>query len=346
VNLQLQDAPLPARRIPAWEQALLDLARASSERQLGLAVVGEPADLVGRYQRIANAGIQAGRTGSDRPSDPLLVRRLTGGCGYRVDAGAWVVLMALPRLEELAAVGAAPLTVPKLLNRYVRPFLSGLNHIGARSFYPGRDRLRAGEGLLAMLSFHLEAEGPVLLELLVNAARGSLELEPMADRLGIPRACWPELRPLVCFEQIGAGSASLASFAAAVGHHLKRAHGIELIPADPMDPERLPAPLAPPLEEPACQGCRGTWSTGQLGELWIGARVEGGRLSAFHLRGAFLGAPSTLDAVERSLVGSTLDCAELLGRLEVAGGAGPLLGLGAHQPLVDTIVRASRAGLS
>jgi hypothetical protein len=346
MKLHFQSQPIPATQIPFLGQAVLSASKGSADRHLALAAIGEPADLLGRFEYIPSA----------TDAGPPLVRRLTGGCAYRVGRGAWVAHMALPRLEELGAsrprVGASlplppPLPLTKLLNRYVRPFMGGLNRLGARTFYPGRDRLRAGDGLLAMVSFHLEPQGAVLFEMLICAAPGSLELSSVAQRLRFPAEALPAAVPFVSLDQLVGSHLPLETFADRLRQHLSSTCGIELTqgPPLPSGPER--AANLPEVWQSDCEGYCGVWGCGQLAELWAGVRLSGAVLSSCRVRGAFLGPPATLRSLESSLASAPLEPQELGRRLQRSlGGAEPLLGLGRCEVLIDMIVRASRAQLS
>jgi hypothetical protein len=316
--------------VPALAQELLARARAAGASRIALLEIGEPADLVGRFQRVG-AGALADRL--------PIARRLTGGCALRVGAGAIVALLALPRSVELRPTGWWPLPLAKVLNRCVRPFMGALNRLGARVFYPGRDRLSHERRTVAILGFHAEPDGAIVFELIIAAAPNSLSLAAAADRLELVG----ESSRALCAD-LGWTGLRLSDYATAVGKEYSERMGWSVeLQSDPWPARPLP-PTAVLVEDEAWVQGQG-WGEGQLGELWAGIQIRSGRLARAAVRGAFLGLPEALQRLERALVGSTLTLQELRAVLAPALRPGPaaLFGLGDGRGLVDALAGAGRA---
>jgi hypothetical protein len=199
-----------------------------------------------------------------------------------------------------------------------------------------------------MVSFHLEREGSILFEMVVCAARGSLELGRVEPRLGVPSELCPAPTDGASLEQVSGGLPELGDLAAGLRQHFQSTYAVELNGATPLDLRQLEGAAGTGESggsDPERQAC--AWGQGQLGELWVGVRRVGAKLGRCRVRGAFLGAPESLLALESSLVGAALEPAELECCLAPAfGGPTPLLGLGRPQTLIEMIVRASSARLS
>lgn len=101
-----------------------------------------------------------------------LFRRATSGNAAFVDGPCLVVTLALAHLAALAPDA----TPPTLLNRSVRGVLRGLNRLGARATYGGRDTIALARAPGVWLGFEQYPDGRALLECLL----------PLEVSLGLP----------------------------------------------------------------------------------------------------------------------------------------------------------------
>lgn len=136
-------------------------AAKSREPVLRCSTMAGPSLRFGRYQRLPAALFerQAGAATVEAQ------RRLTGGRLIPGGEGFLHVSFVMPRAVEILPNSfPKPLPPEKVINRYVRGILRGLNRLGARSFYPGRDFLTAQSKKVGWVSFEVDEAGAVLLE--------------------------------------------------------------------------------------------------------------------------------------------------------------------------------------
>ena len=166
----------------AFQRYLLGLsARERSTKQpvLILAECAEPAALLGRYQSFgplvqaatAPAGIQ---------------RRLTGGRATAIGPGILWLSVVLPRLTELTAPTAAPISPDRALNRYCRGVLRGLAGLGIPAFYPGQDCVTVRRRPLAVLGVDITPAGLTVFDCLMSIKRNIADLPPLPPNSGAP----------------------------------------------------------------------------------------------------------------------------------------------------------------
>lgn len=175
-----------ARSVAAWSAAALDRPLAA-DAELGIAVVGDAATVLGAFQRtseIAAAGAL-----------PVL-RRGSGGAAFDVTPGAVWMVLALREPSSLV-----PCDAPRLMNRYVRPLLRALTRVGALSHYFGRDWVSSAKQPVAHVAFAYDAgSGRSTFEALLGtdapfsaAPRTSFDgkapvaLRALAPRVEVPR---------------------------------------------------------------------------------------------------------------------------------------------------------------
>src|SRR5678815_4272747 len=149
------------------------------------ATVGPGADPVIRFWTAPQDTILLGRF--RRLPEPLsaknpgvtLARRLGGGRTVLTGPGFLNMSLVIPEARELTERRGGPsagILTEKIMNRYVRGLLSGLNSLGVKAFYPGREWVTASGRRLAFVSFDLDASGVCLFESVIavdgNAGRG------------------------------------------------------------------------------------------------------------------------------------------------------------------------------
>ncbi|MBL8743966.1 MAG: hypothetical protein JNK04_22820 [Myxococcales bacterium] len=92
-----------------------------------------------------------------------VVRRATSGTGFRIDGGLLLMIA-----YSSADAAFADVTSRTLLNRCVRPFLSGLSRGGLDSTYLGREWIAYRRQALGVLGLDVSPRGSVLIEAWLN----------------------------------------------------------------------------------------------------------------------------------------------------------------------------------
>ncbi len=120
---------------------------------LHLAALAGTGISLGRFQR--PDAVAAGR---DRP----LIRRLTGGRAAAYGDGLVSVSLVLPDPSALLAAERIP--VSKVLNRYVRGILAGLEALGVEALYYGTDFIAVNRRHGGTLTAEVSRDGTVLMQ--------------------------------------------------------------------------------------------------------------------------------------------------------------------------------------
>ncbi len=119
---------------------------------------------LGRFQRLRSA--VRGTAASDAPA---VLRRLTGGRSVWMSSGQLSLTLALCDPSALLPPGSPAIGPEKLINRYVRGLLGGLQKCGYRAYYFGRDFLSVDRKLGGYVSFEVTPSGACLFHALVAA---------------------------------------------------------------------------------------------------------------------------------------------------------------------------------
>ena len=321
---------------------LLELAEASAEDAFGaaawLARAGAPDALV-----LAQLTGESGALGAfQRAGRSGLARELRGVCGGRsAFAGEGTCALFAVARDVHAWLGEPrPLPAARVLNRWVRGLLAGLNRLGVAASYPGRDFVAANGARVAQVSLGRAEGGAWILQAILATARPFTTAEPAPAFPGLP--------PLPPAATLGpAARATEPLFAALAGGFAERfALGIERAPLTGDERRAVAATRLPPLVDPELAGlrCGGPVAipNGEL-EAHVSLRADGA-LEGVRLRGDWIAAAADVRALEAALAGARPASAEIRAYAArwLADPAVLALGVVGAEPIAEAIALSAR----
>jgi hypothetical protein len=280
--------------------------------------------------------------------DVVLQRRHSGGRVAPAGAGFVGVTVVLPHRAALVAADPAALAPEQVINRCVRGVLAGLELLGVRAFYPGRDAVTCDGRTIALAAFEVDAAGTLVFEAIVAVGRDFSVLPALldaADPEGVVPARLVTANDATSVARETGRAPTIAEVAECVRRGYETRMGVRVVDRSRAIPEgALDAGwLAQRVPRPDLE--RRATTSGQLGVLEVHCARDGDRLREVALSGDFIANSPAVVRVERALAGCAADAAAIgaVVERELAPPENFLLGLGPLTVLTGTIARAAGA---
>ena len=302
--------------------------------------------LLGRFRRLPE------ELSTKNPA-PALSRRLGGGRTVLSGPGFLNMSMVVPEARELTdrrGGASTRILTEKIMNRYVRGLLSGLNSLGVKAFYPGREWVTASGRRLAFISFDLDAAGVCLFESVIavdgNAGRG----DPFLASHGVVYQSGPGSPINVSTLQGAAPSRAgigVEAVASAIAAGYAARTGVEVV-RETSAPDDLPAVEPGGADWLASRSARSRQDRHAAVDIPVGAlevmlgTTDDGRLTHVTLAGDFLANSPAVAEYEAALEGCPAIW-EAVGTITdriFLTQPNTILGLGSLKTLPDTIMNA------
>jgi lipoate-protein ligase A len=297
---------------------------------------------IGRWQLAPAAG-----------SGDALVRRHSGGRAAAFGSGFVGVTLVLPRRGALLEPEAA-LRPEQVMNRYVRGILRALEGEGVAAIYPGRDTITAGRRPLGVVSFAETHAGALLVEALLAASGDPSTLPRLLDRAdpgGVVRTTMLTPADATSIAAERGAAPTLAQVADWMARGYAERLGVAPVARSLGADERARVgTLALTFRDAAWLRARTPRSdldrrattTTMLGGLDVHLAAADGRIRDACISGELLAADGTIPALEAGLRGCAAERGAVGQAVALVLAAPPhfILGIGAADTLVDTVMRA------
>ncbi|GIW42045.1 MAG: hypothetical protein KatS3mg076_2622 [Candidatus Binatia bacterium] len=344
---------------PAWSLAadfhLLRSLERGPGRRAALRVWSFGGDVVslGRYH-LAPRGAGTSARG------PLLHRRATGGRAVPSGEGFVGFSFLLPHRSALFSDDPLFLSPEQIPNRYVRGLLGGLETLGLRGFYPGRDFVTLEGKPLAMVTFEETETGGLLFECVLAVGRNFAVLPRFLDTVdpeGEVKIALLEADSVTSLSEVLGRAPSFEEVAEALCVGYEGRFGIRCVRRtwSTLEREALAARareysesrwLLGRVRRPDLPGHAIRWA--QLGAFEVYFRLSGPRiLGEAEFAGDFIANSEGLFSFERALRGAALERSALenIVRTFYGGKKNYILGIGRPEVLVDFLLEATGTGI-
>ncbi len=300
---------------------------------------------LGRFQRLRSA-LRAEALDASVP----VLRRLTGGRTVWMSSGQLSVTLALGEPSALLPPGSPGIGPEKIINRYVRGILGGLQKCGFRAYFFGRDFLTVDRKLGGYVSFEVAPSGASLFHALIAVDAATAlprELDGYPSEGG--NRADPEATTLV---REAGRAVDRAALEAAILDAYARLQEAELRDRDlsPLEETLLAERESPASAQEAIGKESGEgWAYSDLQPVacgWLEAAVQVVQerfLGAVRIRGDFMAPASAVEALERDLRLVPLDWKEIGLVVDRVFGAGrnPMVGVRQLRVIPDAILEAA-----
>lgn len=276
-----------------------------SDPVLHLGWISAPAVVLGRYQRRQSA---LGPAGSDSAS-LRVVRRVTGGRAVWTEPGQLSVSLVMSEMSSLLPPGSAAIGSGKIINRYVRGILGGLQSLGFKAYYFGRDFLSVERKLAGYVSFEVAPSGATLFHVLIGVSRATALPSELDGYPGVG-GNRPDPPPTTLAAESSAAPDRATLERAIVDGYSRNQHiEVRERKLSPLEERLLDEREASTVveSEPPSQGAAHAWLASELKPIacgWLEAAVQVVQdqfLGAVRLSGDFMAPSGSIEALEREL---------------------------------------------